>query len=400
MNRKGMRYEPTERNALFDTNFAYMNMDNNKTLTDRMQYKDLTAEQFIEGILLSIICFVAVLGNISIWIIVIRCRALRTVTNCFLLVLSAFDLLVSVVNIPVTVFTIFSGEWFLSDEACIGFGFTNMVTLCGSVLSLCNISINRYVMVCHPSKFIKVYTRKNVILMINASIAVTIGVSVPPLLGWCKYSFTPSQNICFANWPMSLSYALFMICCCFGVPLVVMIFCNYKIYKTVKTSKKRVSNTYPVQMSMLKDQNGSKSVENINVLGIRRESNQQRCIGNLNTKSEGQSDVNKKHRALSSTIKTRASPPKPPVVNKANPEEIRLAIMLVTIVIVFFICWFPYCISMILSIVVPAAIAVTICVLVPPLIGWCKYSYTPAQYICFDNCPISRPKIKEKNKMI
>ena len=155
---------------------------------------------------------------------------------------------------------------------------------------------------------------------------------------------------------MSLSYALFMICCCFGVPLVVMIFCNYKIYKTVKTSKKRVSNTYPVQMSMLKDQNGSKPVKKTNVLGIRRESNQQRCIGNLNTKSEGQSDVNKKHRALSSTIKTRASPPKRPVVNKANPEEIRLAIMLVTIVIVFFICWFPYCISMILSIVVPGKV--------------------------------------------
>ncbi|CAG2185737.1 unnamed protein product [Mytilus edulis] len=462
------------------TNVSFMNTDNNQTLTDRTQYGDITAEQYIEGILLTFICLVSVLGNISIWIIVLRSRALRTITNCFLLVLSAFDLLVSFINIPVTILTIFSGEWFLSDGACIVFGFTNMVTLCGSVLSLCNISINRYVMVCHPSKFIEVYKRKNVAIMIIASIAVTIGVSVPPLLGWCEYSYTPSQYICFAKWPMSLSYSLFMICCCFGVPLVVMIFCNYKIYRTVKISKNKIMDNYTVQMSISKDESEStlsdntgqqgirqernqrtgignqdlnietqfasnksnrilstsfqfktsspklpvvskvsktkpeeirlaimldskdqqkESIEYLpctnvyvkrskwkqisrknNVLGIRRESNQQRCIGNLNTKSEGQSDVNKKHRALSSTIKTRASPPKRPVVNKANPEEIRLAIMLVTIVIVFFICWFPYCIT---------AIAVTICVLVPPLIGWCKYSYTPAQYICFDNCPMS-----------
>ncbi|CAC5394496.1 unnamed protein product [Mytilus coruscus] len=355
-----MRYEPTERSTIFDTNFANMKINNNKTLTDRMQYKDLTAEQFIEGILLTIICFVAVLGNISIWIIVVRSRALRTTTNCFLLVLSAFDLLVSVINIPVTVLTIFYGEWLFSEKTCVGLGFSNMVTLCGSVLSLCNISINRYVMVCHPSKIIEIYTRKNVILLINASIAVTVGVSIPPLLGWCEYSYTPSQKICFANWPVSLSYALFMICCCFGVPLIVMMFCNYKIYMAVRNSKKRVLNTYTVQMSMSKDKSQSKLTDNTYVQGIRQESNQQTRIGNPNTKTEAQLDVNKKHRTLSITIKTRTSPPKLPVINKAKPEEIRLAIMLGIIVIVFFVCWFPYCISMILSIVVPASIAVTI----------------------------------------
>lgn len=40
-------------------------------------------------------------------------------------------------------------------------------------------------------------------------------------------------------------------------------------------------------------------------------------------------------------------------LGKARAEEIRLATALAVIVVVFFICWFPYCISMLLSIFVP-----------------------------------------------
>lgn len=126
----------------------------------------LQTEQFIEGTVLTVICIVAVVGNISIWIIVLRSRTLRTITNSFLLTLSAFDLLVSLINMPVTILTIFSGEWILSEAACRWFGFSNMVTLCGSVLSLCNISINRYVMVCRPNSFYRIYTRKKAALFI------------------------------------------------------------------------------------------------------------------------------------------------------------------------------------------------------------------------------------------
>ena len=143
-------------------------MGTNRTTeeTDSLRPPYIHIEQYVEGTILLIICLVAIVGNISIWIIVIRTRPLRTITNSFLLVLSAFDLLVSFINMPVTVLTIFSGDWIFSDDACRIFGFANMVTLCGSVLSLCNISINRYIMVCKPLKFSKIYTKKRAALMI------------------------------------------------------------------------------------------------------------------------------------------------------------------------------------------------------------------------------------------
>ena len=98
----------------------------------------------------------------------------------------------------------------------------------------------------------------------TASVIVTIGVSIPPLIGWCEYTYTPRQYICFANWPQSLSYALFMICCCFGIPLSVMIVCNYKIYKQVKLSRNKIKDAYTIRMSKGEEKNYSTTIsENI-----------------------------------------------------------------------------------------------------------------------------------------
>lgn len=125
-----------------------------------------TGELVAEGLVLTVICILAITGNTCMWIIVIRNKDLRTVTNSFLLTLAAADLMVSVINMPVTILTIFRGKWMFSETACTALGFTNMLTLVTSVLSLCNISINRYIMVCKPTKFKDVYTKRNAIIMI------------------------------------------------------------------------------------------------------------------------------------------------------------------------------------------------------------------------------------------
>lgn len=79
---------------------------------------------------------------------------------------SSGGLMVSIINMPVTILTIFRGQWIFSETACTALGFINMLTLVTSVLSLCNISINRYIMVCKPTKFKDVYTKRNAIIMI------------------------------------------------------------------------------------------------------------------------------------------------------------------------------------------------------------------------------------------
>ena len=121
----------------------------------------------IEAIILCLIIVVAVGGNVSLWIIICKSRDLQTVTNMFILGLSAADLLVSAVNVPLTVSAVIADDWPFSESACTVLGFFNMLFLVTSVMSLCNISINRYFMVCRPHKFKNLYTKRNAVFMIT-----------------------------------------------------------------------------------------------------------------------------------------------------------------------------------------------------------------------------------------
>ncbi|XP_078324002.1 rhodopsin, GQ-coupled-like [Crassostrea virginica] len=247
------------------------------------------AELYIEGVILLIICLVALVGNVSVYLIVIRTKKLRTVTNFFILGLAAADILVSVANMPVTVASLFAGTWPLDHTSCLVFGFINMLTLCSSVLSLCNISINRYVMICRPFRAKTIYTKRNAILMVIGVYALAFVISLPPLFGWAAYAYIPVQSFCFCDWTLAPPYAIFMISCCFGGPFSVMTVCNILIFYSARKSNK-------------------------------------------NTK-----------------YYTTTKPKK----KDAQTKEMRLASILLVVVIAFFISWCPYCISMLLSIYAP-----------------------------------------------
>ena len=135
---------------------------------DKEGYQGRTNDtaEISEAVCLCLVIIVAVAGNISVWIIICKSRDLRTVTNMFILVLSAADFLVSVVNMPLTVYAVAAGGWPFSETYCTVFGFINMLFLVTSVLSLCNISINRYVKVCRCNKFKAIYTKRNATFMI------------------------------------------------------------------------------------------------------------------------------------------------------------------------------------------------------------------------------------------
>ena len=68
--------------------------------------------------LLAVINALALFGNISLFVVILRTYALRTQTNLFLLNLAAADLLVSVLNMPLTIATILHGSWMFGEFLC------------------------------------------------------------------------------------------------------------------------------------------------------------------------------------------------------------------------------------------------------------------------------------------
>lgn len=122
---------------------------------------------YLGATFLTTVCSCAFIGNVCIWIIILKSSELRRITYVFLLGLTTGDLLVTTLNMPITILTILSGEWIFSKRTCIISGYFNMVTLVLSVLSLCNISINRLIMVCYPFYFAQIYTPKNTAIMMS-----------------------------------------------------------------------------------------------------------------------------------------------------------------------------------------------------------------------------------------
>ena len=123
-------------------------------------------ERLTEASILVIIATVALIGNIGLWIVVLSNKRLRTRSNVFILALSGADILVSGTNMPITVYTLISGTWQLSQTACVASGFITMITFIASVMFLAVISINRYLLICKPHWFNALSTRRNVIIIV------------------------------------------------------------------------------------------------------------------------------------------------------------------------------------------------------------------------------------------
>jgi hypothetical protein len=118
-----------------------------------------TIEGQFEAFILICICIVAIVGNVAFWYVVCSDGMLRTTSNALVLCLSMADILVSVVNMPLTIVTILKHDWIFDEVTCVATGFLNMTTFIASVMSLATISMNRYILVCHPARFKSTYTK-------------------------------------------------------------------------------------------------------------------------------------------------------------------------------------------------------------------------------------------------
>ena len=232
----------------------------------------------------------------------------------------------------------------------------------------------------------------------------SILLSLPPLIGWSEYVYTPSHSFCFADWQNHMSYAFFMIGCCFGIPFIVMSVCNVLILRNVRASRLRVKTSSEPQQSPASIKTSinrltigstkvrmtskivpTKVVKSTTTLHTpffqskKSSLTRQQCSRFLHPDWKPASENTPSGRcslvtAISLDLSSDVSFVLPsnsetefnaqgPVYNKqmSKPkgretpplkrrEEIRLAVSLIIVVVVFVVCWLPYCVSMLLSI--------------------------------------------------
>ncbi|NXC02683.1 DRD2 protein, partial [Orthonyx spaldingii] len=187
------------------------------------------------AVLLTLLIFVIVFGNVLVCMAVSRERALQTTTNYLIVSLAVADLLVAMLVMPWGVYLEVVGEWRFSRIHCDIFVTLDVMMCTASILNLCAISIDRYTAVAMPMLYNTRYSSKRrVTVMIAVVWVLSFAISCPLLFGLNN----TDEKECIIGNPAFVVYSSIV---SFYVPFIVTLLVYVQIYIVLRRRRKRVS---------------------------------------------------------------------------------------------------------------------------------------------------------------
>ncbi|XP_072262742.1 alpha-1D adrenergic receptor [Pyxicephalus adspersus] len=261
------------------------------------------------GIVLAVFILFAIVGNILVILSVACNRQLQTVTNYFIINLAIADLLLSTTVLPFSATLEVLGSWVFGRIFCDIWAAVDVLCCTASIMSLCIISIDRYVGVKHSLKYPTIMTEKKAVVIIILLWVSSMVISIGPLLGWKEPPPADDSQCSITEEP---GYALFSSLFSFYLPLLVILIMYFKVYIVARRTTKSL------EAGVKKERNKSMEV----VLRIHC-----RSLGESNTNSR-----NKGH-TFRSSLSVR--------LIKFSREK-KAAKTLAIVVGVFILCWLPF----------------------------------------------------------
>ncbi|XP_071432489.1 D(2) dopamine receptor isoform X2 [Pithys albifrons albifrons] len=187
------------------------------------------------AMLLTLLIFVIVFGNVLVCMAVSRERALQTTTNYLIVSLAVADLLLATLVMPWVVYLEVVGEWRFSRIHCDIFVTLDVMMCTASILNLCAISIDRYTAVAMPMLYNTRYSSKRrVTVMIAVVWVLSFAISCPLLFGLNN----PDAKECIIANPAFVVYSSIV---SFYVPFMVTLLVYVQIYMVLRRRRKRVT---------------------------------------------------------------------------------------------------------------------------------------------------------------
>ena len=314
-----------------------------------------------ETTVLCLICLAAIIGNVSLFLILYKNRNLRTITNMYILNLAAADILVSILSMPVTVVTIIKQRWVFGHTACVLLGFFTILSFIASVMSLGMIAINRYFYIVKWNTYTNTFSKRKALFYGVAVWVVSISLASPPLFGWSEYNFIPGKSYCFVYWPSNVYYMYFMITVCFFGPLSVMAFSYYNILTFTREAKRKVSSSrdnlsspapqFPKHVTSVEK---SDETRNENNLDIEQVCNTKTKMLQMKMKNENNPNIIRElEQVARSKVNGRNESKSRQRQLQVTAEETRITNTFILVVALFIICWAPFAITMFFDVYYP-----------------------------------------------
>lgn len=199
------------------------------------------------------LCFIILLttaGNFLLILLIVTQRSLRNTSNYFLVSLFMSDLMVGLVVMPPAMLNQLYGHWVLRGDFCSLWYAFDVMCCSASILNLCVISLDRYLLIISPLKYKLRMTSCRALWLILATWTLAALASFLPIkLGWHKLEFEVwSPNVTSrgdeeqCRLVVSLPYALVASCLTFFLPSAAISFTYCRILLAARKQAVQVAS--------------------------------------------------------------------------------------------------------------------------------------------------------------
>ncbi|XP_052744052.1 orexin/Hypocretin receptor type 1-like [Bicyclus anynana] len=223
------------------------------------QYCNLTKEDYVamlndyiypqtyEWVLIgthTAVFLVGLVGNSLVCVAVYKNHTMRTVTNYFLVNLAVADFMVLLFCLPPTVLWDVTETWFLGDVLCKILLYFQSVSVTVSVLTLTFISVDRWYAICFPLKFKSTINRAKTAIFVIWAISLLF--NAPELVVLTTEKMVPLRFDleylvqCTATWSPTndLVWHIIKVVFIYTIPLLLMTVAYHQIVRVLWSSEK------------------------------------------------------------------------------------------------------------------------------------------------------------------
>ncbi|XP_051924711.1 adrenoceptor alpha 1Aa [Hippocampus zosterae] len=181
----------------------------------------------ILGLVLGVFIVFGVVGNILVILSVVCHRHLRTVTHYFIVNLAVADLLLSSTVLPFSAIFEILDRWVFGRVFCNVWAAVDVLCCTASIMSLCVISVDRYIGVSYPLRHPAIMTKRRALLAVMLLWVLSVIISIGPLFGW-KEPAPDDESICKIT--EEPAYAIFSAVGSFYLPLAIILAMYCRVY--------------------------------------------------------------------------------------------------------------------------------------------------------------------------
>ncbi|XP_040191444.1 5-hydroxytryptamine receptor 7 [Rana temporaria] len=199
-----------------------------------LPYGDI--EKIVIGVVLSILTVFTIAGNGLVIISVCIVKKLRQPSNYLVVSLAAADLSVAIAVMPFVIITdLVGGKWLFGKVFCNVFIAMDVMCCTASIMTLCVISVDRYLGITRPLTYPARQNGKLMAKMVFIVWLLSASITLPPLFGWAQN--VTVERTCLIS--QDFGYTVYSTAVAFYIPMTVMLIMYQRIFIAAKISAEK-----------------------------------------------------------------------------------------------------------------------------------------------------------------